>query len=426
MPAFRATRVDLTSDLKDGGPGGGMAGRRSQIGARQWIVGAETALAVALLFCGGALIASWRRMEKTDLGFERERLLTFMVRPSDVRYPAPKAPAFIERVLAEVSRVPGVQAASVDGCTPLATGCANTTLYIMGRDQPAPKDAPGVLRHYVGPDHFRALNVPVLRGRTFNAGDRAGAPRVAIINQTAAKRFWPNEDPIGQRVWFGGGSNFDRPDSSAQIIGIVGDVAYQQLDSRPFQPDFYTPYMQFTYATRFVLVRTAGDPSAIVPDLRRALRAADPDLALFDVRTMTERMHESWSRLSYQIRLLTTFAIVALVLAGTGIFAVIIHSISDRRREIGVRIALGATPAQIVALTGNRGARPALIGLAIGLVAALAIGRAMSSLIYGVRALDPAVSGTVLVMTVAVVLLATYLAARRALLIQPVDALKQE
>jgi putative ABC transport system permease protein len=294
----------------------------------------------------------------------------------------------------------------------------------MGRDQPAPKDAPGVLRHYVGPDHFRALNVPVLRGRAFNTGDRAGAPRVAIINQTAAKRFWPNEDPIGQRVWFGGGSNFDRPDSSAQIIGIVGDVAYQQLDSRPFQPDFYTPYMQFTYATRFVLVRTAGDPSAIVPDLRRALRAADPDLALFDVRTMTERMHESWSRLSYQIRLLTTFAVVALVLAGTGIFAVIIHSIGDRRREIGVRIALGATPAQIVALTGNRGARPALIGLAIGLVAALAIGRAMSSLVYGVRALDPAVSGTVLVMTVAVVLLATYLAARRALLIQPVDALE--
>ena len=203
-------------------------------------------------------------------------------------------------------------------------------------------------------------------------------------------------------------------------------MAYQQLDSRPFQPDFYTPYMQFTYATRFVLVRTAGDPSAIVPDLRRAVRAADPDLALFDVRTMTERMHESWSRLSYQIRLLTTFAVVALVLAGTGIFAVIIHSIGDRRREIGVRIALGATPAQIVALTGNRGARPALIGLAIGLVAALAIGRAMSSLVYGVRALDPAVSGTVIVMTVAVVLLATYLAARRALLIQPVDALKQE
>jgi hypothetical protein len=296
----------------------------------------------------------------------------------------------------------------------------------VGRDQPAAKDAPGVLRHYVGPDHFRALDVPLLRGRTFTAGDRAGAPRVAIINQTAVKRFWPNEDPIGQRVWFGGGSNFDRPDSSAEIIGIVGDVAYQQLDSRPFQPDFYTPYAQFTFSTRFVLVRTAGDPSAIVPEMRRAVRAADPDLALFDVQTMTQRMHESWSRLSYQIRLLTTFAVVALVLAGTGIFAVIIHTIGDRRREIGVRVALGATPSQIIAIVGNRGARPALIGLAVGLLVAFAIGRAMSSLVYGVRALDPAVSGTVLVTTVSVVLLATYLAARRALLIQPVDALKQD
>ena len=365
-------------------------------------------------------------METTNLGFERTHLLTFMVRPSDVRYPAPKAPAFIERVLAEVSRVPGVLAASVDGCTPLATGCANTTLYIIGREQPARSDAPACCDTMSVPITFARSTFRCFADGHSTPADRAGTPRVAIINQTAAKRFWPNEDPIGQRVWFGGGSNFDRPDSSAEIIGIVGDVAYQQLDSRPFQPDFYTPYAQFTYATRFVLVRTAGDPSAIVPEMRRAVRAADPDLALFDVRTMTERMHESWSRLSYQIRLLTTFAVVALVLAGTGIFAVIIHSIGDRRREIGVRIALGATPAQIVALTGNRGARPALIGLGVGLIAAFgSVERWQRSSMECAR-IDPAVSAGVLATTITVVLLATYLAARRAFHIQPVDALKQE
>ena len=428
MPALRATRIDLTRDLKDGAAGGGVAGRRGRFGGepRQWIVGVETALAVTLLFCGGALIASWRRMDSTELGFDRSRLMTFMIRPSDVQYPAAKAPALVDKVLGEIARVPGVEAASVDGCTPLTTGCANTRLYIMGRVQPKPEDAPGVLRHYVGPDHFRALDVPLIRGRIFNVDDRAGAPRVAIINQLAARRFWPNEDPIGKRVWFAGGSNFDRPDSSAEIVGIVGDVAYQPLDSRPFQPDFYTPYAQFTYATRFVLVRTRGDPNALVPDLRRAVRAADPDLALFDVQAMTDRMHDSWGRLSFQIRLLTVFAIVALVLAATGIFAVIAHSIGDRRREIGVRIALGATPTQIIALIGNRGARPATIGLGVGLVVALGLGRAMASLVYGVQALDPAVSGTVLVTTLIVVVLATYLAARRALLIQPVDALKQD
>jgi predicted permease len=424
-PAFRASHVDLTRDLKDGAAGARVAGR-TRFGARAWIVAVETGLAVTLLFSGGALIASWRRMETTDLGFDRSHLVTFMIRPSEVRFPPSRAPALIDRVLAEIARVPGVEAASVDGCTPLATGCANSTLRVMGRAESPGVAAPGILRHYIGPDHFKVLNVPLVRGRLFTSTDRAGSPRVAIINQLAASRFWPGEDPIGKRVWFGGGSSFDRPDSSAEIVGIVGDVAYQQLDSRPFQPDFYTPYAQFTYANRFVLVRVSGNASAIVPDLRRAVRAADPSLALFDVQTMTDRMHDSWGRLSYQIRLLATFAVVALVLAGTGIFAVITHTVGDRRREIGVRIALGATPGQIVAIVGDKGARPAMVGLGAGVVASFVIGRAMSSLVYGARAFDVGVSAVVVSMTVAVVVLATYLAARRALLVEPVEALKAD
>ena len=228
------------------------------------------------------------------------------------------------------------------------------------------------------------------------------------------------------RVWFGGGSSFDRPDSSAEIVGIVGDVAYQQLDSRPFQADFYTPYAQFTFASRYVLVRVSGDPSAIVPELRRAVRTADASLALFDVQSMTERMHDSWSRLSYQIRLVATFAIVALVLAGTGIFAVIMNAIGDRRREIGVRVALGATSSQIVSLVGEIGAKPAVVGLAFGFVASIGIGRAMSSVVYGVRTFDVGVSVVVIALTTLVVLAATYLAARRALAVEPIEALKQE
>ena len=421
-PAFRASRVDLTQDLKDGSGGG----RKSRGGARQWIVGIETAIAVTLLFSGAALVATWQRMEATDLGFDRSKLITFSIRPSEIDYPPPKAAQLMDRVLASITAIPGVEAATVDGCTPLSTGCANSSLHVMGRDEAPGFEAPGVLRHYIAPDHFRVLKVPLLRGRLFTSGDRAGTPRVAIINQTAARRFWPNEDPIGKRVWFGGGSSFDRPDSSAEIVGIVGDVAYQQLDSRPFQPDFYTPYPQFTFAFRYVLVRVAGDPNAIVSDLRRAVRSADPNLALFDVQSMTDRMHDSWSRLSYQIRLLTTFAIVALVLAATGIFAVITHSIGDRRREIGIRIALGATSGRVLSLVSDRGARPALIGLAVGVIASLGMGRAMSSLVYGVRALDGAVSAVVISMTMLVVVVATYFAARRALLIQPIEALKNE
>jgi putative ABC transport system permease protein len=247
---------------------------------------------------------------------------------------------------------------------------------------------------------------------------------VAIINQTAARRFWPNENPIGKRVWFGGGSNFDRPDSSAEIVGIVGDVAYQSLDEHPFQPDFYTPYAQFTYASRTVLVRARGDPSALLPAMRHAVREVDPNLALFDVRTMEEHIRDSWARLSYQMRLLGAFAAAALLLAAMGIFAVIAHSVGDRRREIGVRVALGATRGQIIASVGRHGARPAMVGVAVGMLATAVVGRMLASSVFGVRAFDPLVLGSVLVVAVVVTLLATYLAARRTLAIEPVEAMR--
>jgi predicted permease len=422
FPALRATRVDLTRDLKDGSPGGGLA--RVRIAPRQLIVAAEASLAVLLLSCAGLLIANWQRLDAVDLGFNRAHLLTFMIRPSEVIYPAPKAPALIERVLAEIERLPGVEAASVDGCAPVATGCANSTLYVVGRPAPKPEDAPPVLRHYVGPHHFAALGVPLFRGRVFSTADRAGAPRVAIIGQAAAKRFWPNEDPIGKRVWFGGGSNFDRPDSSAEIVGIVRDVAYQPLAEHPFQPDFYTPYAQFTYATRMVLIRTRGDPNELVPAVRRAVRNADPNLALFEVRTMDDRLHDSWARLSYEMRLFGAFAAAALLLAGMGIFAVIAHSVGDRRREIGVRVALGATPLQVIVSAGRQGARPAMLGILVGMIAAIVAGRWLASLVYGVRAFDPPVLITVVLVSVATTLTATYLAAHRALEIEPVEAMR--
>jgi putative ABC transport system permease protein len=422
-PALRAARVDLTSALKDGS-GRGRARGESRVELRQLIVAAETALAVVLLVAGALLAASWRRIETTDAGFDRTHLLSFLIRPSEVTYPPAKAPVLIARVLSEIERLPSVEAATVDGCFPASTGCANSTLYIVGRPQPSAAEAPGVLRHYVGPDHFRTLRVPILRGRAFNDGDRAGRNRVAIINQEAARRFWPNEDPIGRRVWFGGGSSFDRSDSSAEIVGIAADVAYQTYDDHPLQPDFFTPYAQFTYATRMVLVRTRGDPLLAVPDIRRAVRAADPDLALFDVRDMRDRAGDSWARLSYQTRILSAFATIALLLAGMGIFAIIAHVISDRRREIGIRIALGASTAGVLSAVGVRGARPAAFGILIGGVTAVAVGRLLSSLVFGVPAFDLLPFAAVLLTVIVVSLLATYLAARRALVIEPVEAMR--
>jgi putative ABC transport system permease protein len=372
------------------------------------------------------LAASWNRLATTDVGFDRTHLLTFLIRPSEVKYPVDKAPALLTRVLDEIQRIPDVVGASVDGCVPVGTGCANSTLYVMGRPEPPRDQAPPVLRHYVDPNYFRTLGVPVLRGRAFNNADRAGSARVAVINQTAAKRFWPDEDPIGKRVWFGGGSSFNSPDSSGEIVGIVGDVTYQTLDEHPFQPDFYTPYAQFTFASRTVLVRTRRDPTALVADVRRAVASVDPTLALFDIRSMEQVMGDSWSRLSYQTKVLGAFAAVALFLAATGIFAIVAHAISDRRREIGVRVALGATQAQVLRAVGEGGAKPAVFGLLLGIPAALLVGRALAATVFGIRPFDPVVMGSVVTMVIVVALAATYLAARRALAVDPLEALRNE
>jgi predicted permease len=413
LPALRAARVDLVTDLKDGTRG---ASARSV--ARQLLVGFETTIATTLLFAGGLLALSWMRLENSDVGF------TFWMRPSEIRYPVPKAPVLIDRVLAEIRALPDVEAATVDGCAPLGTGCANSTLYIMGRPEPRPGEAPPVLRHYIAPEHFRTLGVPLLRGRIFNAGDRAGSPRVAIISANAARRFWPGEEPMGQRVWFGGGSNFDRPDSSAEIVGIVGDVAYQPLTDHPFQPDFYTPYRQFTYSSRAVLVRTRGAPASAVEPIRRALGRVDPDLVPFDVRTLDEQIHMSWGRLAYQIRLFGAFAIAALLLAATGIFAMIAHSVGDRRPELGVRMALGASSMNVIAVVSRQGIAPALIGQGAGMIVAMLASRWLAASVYGVSRTEPGLVAAVLAVTILVSLVSAGLAARRALAIQPIEAMR--
>lgn len=224
------------------------------------------------------------------------------------------APTFVARMLEAVARVPGVRSASVDGGAPLS-GTASSTLYIEGQPAPAPGQAPPVLRHYIGPDHFRTLGIPLRRVRVFSAADVAGAPRVTVISETAARRFWPNDDPIGKRVLFGGGSSFDSAERSAVIVGIVADVVYQPLDREPNFSSFYTPYPQFTYASRMVFLKTAGEPMSVMPDVRRAIASVDPELAMRDVQPLSELVSGSWARHRFDAILFGGFGIAALLLA---------------------------------------------------------------------------------------------------------------
>jgi len=424
FPALLPQRLDLTRDLKDGAPNVTLGASPRRLTARASIVMLETALALVLLVAGGLMIESYRRLRAMPLGFTPSGMLTFWIRPSEVEYPVSRAPALLDQVLGEIERVPGVVAATVDGCTPVSTGCANSTLYVIGRPQPRPEDAPPVLRHYVAPEHFRVLGVPLLRGRLFTPDDRARSTRVAIINRLAAERFFPNEDPIGKRVWFGGGSNYDRPDSAAEIIGIVGNLAYQSLDERPIQPDFYTPYRQFTYASRAVLVRTLGDPAAAVPAIRRAVQRADPGLALYEVRTMEDRLGDASAGRRFDTMLLSAFAAVALLLAGLGIYAVVAHSVAQRTREVGIRVALGATTRDVIALVVGEGMTIPAIGLALGVLASLAFTRVLQASLFGVSATNPFVYLVLIVVLTLVGVLACYVPARRAARVDPVVALK--
>lgn len=424
VPALLPQGFDLTRDLKDGAPNVTLTASPRRLNARSMMIALETALALMLLVAGGLMAESYRRLRNAPLGFAPERILSFWIRPSEVDFPPWRAPSLIDRVLAEIQRVPGVVAATVDGCTPASTGCANSTLYVIGRPQPRAEDAPPVLRHYIAPGHFATLGVPLLRGRLFDASDRAGSRRVAIINRLAAERFFPNEDPIGKRVWFGGGSNFDRPDSAAEIVGIVGDVAYQSLDERPMQPDFYTPYPQFTYASRAVLVRSLGSPAVLVPAMRQAVRRADPSLALYDVRTIEERLGDMSAGRRFDTLLLTGFAVIALLLAAMGIYAVVAHSVAQRTREVGIRIALGATGERVVAMVVREGMTVPVVGLAAGILGSLATTRLIRATLYGVSATNPLVYILLTVLLGACAAIACYLPARRAASVDPVEALK--
>ena len=425
-PAMRAFRVDVSSGIRSGARGiadNAITLRRPT--ARGLIVGLEAALAMLLVVAAGLLVDSFRRMQQTGIGVEPENVLTFWVIPSEARIPPATAPSFVSKLIDVVSRVPGVQSVSVDGGAPLA-GTANSVLYIAGRPATRPSEAPPVLRHYIGPDHFTTLGIPVNRGRVFTPSDVDGAPRVAVISETAARRFWPGQDPLGQRVWFGGGSNFNSLESSAEIVGIVGDVVYAPLDQRPNFASFYTPYAQFTYASRMVFVRTAGDPMQMVPAVRRAITTLDPELAMQDVQPLTRIVSGSWARHRFDAMLFSGFGVTALLLAASGIFAVLSYAVASRNREFGIRIALGANSRRVVWHVLREGMVFPAVGLAIGVAASFAVTRFLQASLYGVSPQEPRVfAGTAALLTM-VAALACLIPAWRATRVDPIEALRSD
>jgi predicted permease len=324
-------------------------------------------------------------------------------------------------MLQRLGALPGVTSVALGDCPPLNGGCNGTIL--VRRDRPAaePGSEPAVGVHWVTPAWFSTLGVPLLKGRVFGDGDRLGGRKVVLVSESAAQRYFPGEDPIGRPVSVGQGGFWD---DTAYVVGVVGDVRYGTIDSLA-APDVYLSYYQSPRGRMMIYLRTVGDPLSLSPAARRVLRDVAPDAPVYDVRTLSSRVSDASAYARFSAMLLALFAAVALALAAIGVYGVISFAAGQRTKEIGLRVALGASPASVVRLVVGQGLAIALGGLVVGLAGALAATRLMSSMLYDVAPSDPLTFAGIVVLLVATVLLASWIPARRAAEVQPMEALRE-
>lgn len=416
IPVFQAMRPAMNETLKSGGRAAS-PGRGAQR-LRNGLIVAELALAMILLFGAALLLRSFWTLQSVDPGFEKENVLIARVALPPSRYgEVPQRTAFYERLLERANALPGVLSAGGTSVLPLHD------LYfgfeIEGRP-PAPSgEEPQVLHRAVTPDYFRAMGIPALKGRVFTPRDRTGTPGVAVIDQAMARQFFPGEDPIGKRI------NFSDPAEWLEIIGVVGEVRQLGLNQEPV-PGVYVPTFQTGGSRMYILLRTSGDPRALVETLRQQVRELDADVPLYSIETMEERLSSSIAQSRFNTWLLGVFSLFAVALAVVGIYGVVSYSVSHRKFEIGTRIALGAGRREILLLILGQGLKLIVLGVGIGLLGAFALARLLTSLLFGVEASDPVTALLVTLLLGLVALLACYVPARRAMGVDPILVLKYE
>jgi putative ABC transport system permease protein len=417
VPALHATREQPSATLHDAARGntGGAARQR----LRSLLTVGEVALSVALLIGAGLLLRSFGRLQAVEPGFEAERLMTLRLNLPGTSYPTSDHHiAFYRRLLDDMRSQPGLVAAATTSSAPLSGSNTSSSVVLLHR-QAAQGEQLSADWRLVSPGYFAAMGIP-LRGRDFTPGDRADTP-VAIISETMARRFWPNEDPLGRSVVL---RSFG--DEPLTIIGIAGDVRSAGFESDP-APMTYGPALTYGgWNPMTVVWRSATDPATHLNAIRDAVRRIDPAIPIFDVRTLDEMVANSFGPRLFNTYALGIFAVVALMLAALGLFGVMAYLVAQRTREIGVRLALGAERRDIFRLIMGRGLALTLAGAAIGVTAAFWLTRLMSGLLFSVSATDPRTFVAVPAVLVGVALLACYVPARRAMRVDPVRALRAE
>ena len=421
LPALRASRADLNSVLKGvaGGPGE-VFGRVRRMGPLSLLVGAEIALSLVLLIGAGLMLRTFERTQQTALGFDPKNVLTVKFDLSKLEPAA--ATTFSEELLGRVAALPGVRAASVSSSTPLSSNAGMTELSLLGGPPAEPGQGPPIDYHVVDGEHFKTLGIPVVKGRTFTRQDRAGTPRVALINERAAREIFPGEDPVGKRVRLALGWE---PGTSAEIVGVVGDVKYNNVEEPP-KSDIYLPYLQDNQRPKFLLVRTGGNPTTLVDAVRREVFSLNKDMPVYDVKTMDERIAAVTSRTRLIALLLALFAGLALLLSAIGVYGLTGYTVSERTKEFSIRMALGASPQHLRRLVLSRVALLVGLGIAVGLCVAFALTRVLISQLYGVSSTDPLTFLGVALLLAAVAFFAGYLPARRVTRLNPMSAIRNE
>ena len=421
-PALHISRLNLNDSLKEGGKSesGQASGSRR---LRSALVVSEIALAVVLLASAGLLIRSFIRLQQVDRGFNTDNILTMVIRLPEATYPKdPQLVAFFAQALEKVRSLPTVRSAGMVNHLPLYGGLGSATGFkIVGRPEPPPGQGPSTDVRVVDAGYFETMGIPLLRGRNFSDNEQREARQVILINEALARKHFPDEEPIGQRLDV---AMFEKP-TPAEIIGVVGNVRYDSLvDESP--PAVYFPHADLVYPFMTLVIRTDGEPSAIAPAVQREIRTLDPNQPVSNVRTMNQVMSEWVARSRFNTLLLGLFAGLATLLSAVGIFGVMNYSVALRTRELGLRLAVGAQPRQVLLLVLKQGLLLTIFGVVVGLAAAFALTRLLSGLLFGVEAVDVTTFTTISLLLVLVSLLACYLPARRAMRIDPLTALRYQ